>query len=173
MSREAELIRSVDELIRPLLDDMDIEIVDIEWVREPHGRILRFLVDKAEGIDLDTVSKANEVIGHALDRTGLIAERYSLEVSSPGVERPLKKPEHFVRFTGSKISVRANHPIDGQRNFKGVLESAGESGISLQLEGSENRIDLDYGSIGKANLVFEFAMPKKPGKSSVSKRRSK
>ncbi len=146
-----ERVRSVVE--QPL-SEQGFEVVDIER----HGSVLRVTVDlladpddamqRPGGIDMDGVTQATRLISDLLDRHDLVGERMTLEVSSPGIERPLRTPEHFRRFVGSEVAVKLRPGADGERRLAGVLESADSEGVVV---GGRR---LAYPDIDKARTVF-------------------
>ncbi|HEV3351570.1 MAG TPA: ribosome maturation factor RimP [Acidimicrobiales bacterium] len=134
----------VYELVEPLLAAHDVEVVDVEQL----GATLRVTVDRAGGIDLDAVSEATLVVSDALDRDDPLPGHYTLEVSSPGLERPLRTPAHFQRFVGSDVAVKTKADVEGERRFEGTLESADDKGFVV----AGRR--LSYGDVEKARTVF-------------------
>jgi len=148
----------VREILRPLLTDVGLELFDVELA----GATLRVLVDRDGGVDLDTVSRATQLVSDALDRADPLPGRYVLEVSSPGVERPLRTPDHFRRAVGSTVAVRTSVDVDGERRFEGTLDAADDEGVVV----AGRR--LRYDEIERARTVFVWgpaarpARPKKP-----------
>ena len=119
MSNKVET--KVESLMEEILIDSDFELVDVEYVKE-RDWYLRILVDKVGGIDLDDCKVLSEKLGEILDRENVIEGSYILEMSSPGLDRVLKKDRDFVREAGKKVDVTLYAPIDGKKNFTGVLE---------------------------------------------------
>ncbi len=116
----------VRELVEPLLAADGFEVVDVVF----QGAHLRVTVDRPEGVDIDAVSRATTIVSGVLDADDdLVPDRSTLEVSSPGIERPLRTPEHFKRFVGSEIVGRTHPGATGERRFKGLLESADDEGV--------------------------------------------
>lgn len=150
----ARLPLEVREQVEKELEKLGAELVDIEFKREPIGRVLRIFVDQPGGVDLDACERISQKLSVVLDELNLIKESYFLEVSSPGLERRLTKPEHFQRFVGSKIKVQLREKINGRKKFSGRLEKANESGIIIVDE--QQKFSFRYDQIEKANLVFEF-----------------
>ncbi len=136
----------VSELVTPLLDAEGLEVVDVEL----HGTTLRVSVDRPGGIDLEAVSAAAERISALLDQHDPLPGSYTLEVSSPGVERPLRAPEHFRRFVGTTIAVRTHPGVEGERRIQGVLDAADDDGIVVAGR------PLRYDDIERARTVFEW-----------------
>ena len=119
-------------------------------VRFSPGPVLTLLVDREDGpVDHEFCSQVISTVSPALDAEGYGG---SLEVSSPGIERPLTKPEHFKRFLGREVKVRVGEPIDGRRNFTGVIERAGERDFVLKLLEGGAEVELPFGSVARANL---------------------
>jgi len=135
-------------LIEPLLDEQGLEVVDVEH----SGATLRITVDRAEGggIDLETVAKASEVVSGALDRADPIPGRYTLEVSSPGIERPLRTPEHFRRHVGATVAIKTRPGTEGDRRVEGTLDRADDAGITVAGR------TLSYADIERAHTVFSW-----------------
>jgi ribosome maturation factor RimP len=135
-------------LIEPLLGEQGLEVVDVEH----SGATLRITVDRAEGggIDLETVAKASGVVSAVLDRADPIPGRYTLEVSSPGVERPLRTPAHFRRHVGSVVAVKTRPGTEGDRRVEGTLEAADDFGVTV---GARTVL---YADIERAHTVFSW-----------------
>jgi ribosome maturation factor RimP len=144
------------ELVEPVLREQGLELVDLELHPEGHGQILRLLVDREGGIDLEALSRLSRELSDLLDVSEPIHGRYTLEVSSPGMNRPLTKPEHFVRFLGTKARIRTAEPIDGQRNFLGTISAVTAGGVTVRIEsGAETYIP--FSNIEKANYEHDFS----------------
>jgi ribosome maturation factor RimP len=122
------LIGNLEPLLTPVVQDCGVELYDIEFVKESGSRILRLFIDKDGGVDLNDCERVSRAVSAALDEHDPIESAYRLQVGSPGLERRLVKPEHFLRYIGHKIEVRlyAPHPdaIDtGRKKFTGALKS--------------------------------------------------
>ena len=143
----------VRELVGPTLAARDLEVVDVEH----RAGVLRVTVDRPGGVDLDTISTASRLVSEELDRDDVVPGRYVLEVSSPGVERALRTPEHFRRFVGSTVAVRTRPATEGERRVEGLLESADDTGVVV----AGRR--LSYDDIERARTVFVWGpAPKRP-----------
>lgn len=148
-------------LVEPLLLAEGYELVDIEWIRE-HDWILRMFIDKAGSevlVGIEDCEKASRAVDVALEVEDFIPHEYSLEVSSPGLNRPLKKAQHFAKVVGKKVKVKTFGPLTGieppRKNFAGVLKGVESDAVRVAVEGAgEFRIPLK--DIAKANLEFEF-----------------
>lgn len=142
------------ELAEELAGPLGLEIVDVEFRREASGRVLRVFIDKPGGVTLDDCQALSELLGQRLDEVDPIEESYNLEVSSPGIERPLKKPRDFERFAGHLVHVRTYGPIDGRRNFRGELLGLEDDHVVVRLERDVVRIPLQQ--VAKARLAVQF-----------------
>lgn len=127
-----------------------MEVVDIEWRRERAGWVLRLYIDKPGGVTIGDCAKISEVIGKLLDKEDLIHHPYNLEVSSPGIERPLRNKDHFKRFRGEKAKITLKSPIEGRRNIVGMIMEVAEDSVKLA-EGSKVW-EISYHNIKKAHL---------------------
>jgi ribosome maturation factor RimP len=144
----------VERVAAPLLKAAGLDLVDVET---RSGNIV-VTVDREGGIDLDTLASVSRAISAAIDRAGVgPSSRYELEVSSPGLERRLRRPEHFRRFVGHQISVRTLPGVDGERRCEGELSSADDNGIVVTAPGlADGRRRLAYGDIERAHTVFDW-----------------
>jgi ribosome maturation factor RimP len=155
----------------PVLSTLGIELVDVEIVGSGRARTLRLTVDRDGGIDLEALAKANGPVSNALDAVDALSGPYTLELSSPGVERPLRRPSDFRRFVGTTISVKSHEPVEDARRHRGPLVEADESGIVLEVDGQHRRFS--YDAIASARTVFEWGpapKPKGPAKGVAKKR---
>lgn len=147
-------VEIVADKAEQLAASLRLEVVDVEFRREPGGRILRVFIDKPGGVTLDDCQALSRQLSQWLDEVDLIADSYNLEVSSPGIERPLTKPRDFVRFAGHRVHVRTFGPIDGRRNFKGELLGLEEEAVVLRLDDGDVQIPMEQ--VAKARLMAEF-----------------
>ena len=140
----------IENVVEPLLAQEAAELVDFEWLHE-HGRqVLRFYLDKQGGITLDDCEHLSHRIGALLDEADLIPGAYVLEVSSPGLDRALKKDKDFARFAGRAVQVSLKVPQDGRRNFKGILRGLLDGKVAVECDGS--RFEFPLGLIDEARL---------------------
>lgn len=146
-----KIIETIEGLAAPLCSAHALELVHIEYQREPVGRILRIFIDHLEGITLDRCSVFSRELSDLLDVYLDVPEKYTLEVSSPGLERPLSKPRDFERFQGKMAKIRLTATIDGQKTFTGVLQ--GVSGENVILQTQMKEVSLPFSQIAKAHLV--------------------
>ena len=138
-------------LIEPLVDDHGVDLYDLEL----SGGTLQVLVSKAGGIDVDALSGLSRAISRALDEHDPIPGRYVLEVSSPGLERPLRRPDHYEGAVGTVVAVKTVAGTEGDRRVKGILVAADDEGATVALDdGTQRR--LAYADIDRAHTVFEW-----------------
>ncbi len=148
------IIRAVENFARPVLDEMGLELVEVEFKREA-GWILRLFVDQEEGVNLADCATVSRQVSSYLEVEDIIPHAYTLEVSSPGLERPLKRLEDFIRFSGRKARIKVKEPINGQRVFFGMLTKVDEDKQNITLavddaDGEQMVIDLD--AVARARL---------------------
>jgi ribosome maturation factor RimP len=142
-------------LFTPTVEAMGYELVGVEYLSQGSaGSVLRVYIDRPEGITLDDCSRVSHQISGILDVEDPIAENYSLEVSSPGLDRPLFGAKDFERFAGSEAVVKLRVKVDGQRKFKGVLQSVEGRELLLAVDDKIVRLPLDQ--VDRARLVPEF-----------------
>ncbi|WP_309894657.1 ribosome maturation factor RimP [Archangium sp.] len=146
------------ELLEPIVAGEGLELLEVEFVREREGWVLRLFIDKPGGrVGLDECSQVSRAVDTVLDVEDIVPHEYNLEVSSPGVNRPLKKPLHYERVKGQKIKVKTFGPIGEppRKNFTGTLTEVAADAISVDVEGAGN-FRISFKDIAKANLEFEF-----------------
>ncbi len=144
----------VTELAQPLVAEANLELVDVEFVKEGRDWYLRVFIDKPEGIDLEDCSLISQNLGAILDEKDPIPQSYYLEVSSPGIERPLKKPADFTRFAGEDVSLHLYGPYEGKKDWIGTLKGLEDNQVVLAIEDEEHAIP--YDSIASAKLYVAF-----------------
>ena len=153
------LIESLRELIEPIILSEEMDLIDIEYLRESRGWILRIYIDKEGGVNLNHCSQISEQIGDLIEIKDLIPHSYFLEVSSPGLNRPLKKEKDFITYVGETIKVKTFKPIDQKRNFQGKLLGYKEGKVIMRLDSQE--VHIPFSLISKANIQYQFPDPKK------------
>jgi ribosome maturation factor RimP len=149
-----KLLEEVRQVIEPLLQSQGFELVDLEYQREPQGWILRIYLDREGGVTLDDCADVSGEIGAVLEVKDVIPNPYVLEVSSPGLTRPLKKPEDFNKFSNRLVKIKLYEPLEGRKNFKGTLLGLEGEKVRLEVEGRVYELPLQ--GIAKANLEIEF-----------------
>lgn len=147
-------VQEVSDLIAPVLEDMGFELVDVEYVSK-HGRwVLRLFIDREGGVTIDDCARVSGEIGDVIDVQDIIDHEYVLEVSSPGIERLLKKKKDFQKAAGRNVKLRTIHPREGRRNYAGVLDRVEGDTITLLVDGTEVSFPIE--EVEKANLVYDF-----------------
>jgi ribosome maturation factor RimP len=149
-----EMMDRVKATANSILSSEDMEIVDVEYRREPVGWVLRLIIDKIGGVTLDDCTRVSQEMGRSLDVEDLISNSYHLEVSSPGLDRPLKNERDFMRFSGRRIRVKTIDPIGKQKNFKGKLRTCMEGRIEMETDGGT--VEILLSNIARANLEVEL-----------------
>lgn len=142
-----------------------MEIVDIEYRREGRGNVLRFYLDRPEGgVTLDELSVMSRRLGDLVEVHEIVPGSYTLEVSSPGINRRLRQPDHFRRYIGEQVRVRTVEPIATRRTFVGTLQAVQAEGIVVDAGGTEHFIAFD--NIAQANYEHDFSRPR-PARATV------
>ena len=169
MSVSTSAIERVRRLVVPILADLGLELYDLEQA----GGSVRVLVDRPGGADLEAIADATRMISRELDHIDPMPGRYTLEVSTPGLERPLRTPAHYRGALGVLVTVRTLPEVAGERRVRGVLTEVDDDGITVRLaeasdhaaagDGAERR--LAYHEIERAKTVFEWGPSPKPGSS--------
>jgi ribosome maturation factor RimP len=145
------------ELAAPLAETQGLEIIDIELRREGgrSGRVLRLYLDKEGGPNMDDLSQVSRELSAILDVHDIVEGAYTLEVSSPGINRPLKLPQHFKRFVGKTIRVRTRELVQGRRSFLGSLLDVMDDKIAVNQDGT--RFEIPFAVIEKANYEHDWS----------------
>jgi len=138
----------------PVLAEMGLELVEVQYRREQSGWVLRFIIDKQEGVSLEDCAAVSREIGQILDIEDFIGQAYNLEVSSPGLDRPLKSMTDFQRFIGRKAKIKTIAPVAGEHVFVGRIQQAEGETIILAVGSREVAIPLPQ--VSKARLEVEF-----------------
>jgi len=152
-----EMLSEVKNLIEDIVEREGIELVDVVFRREPNGWVLRVFIDKPGGVSLDDCRFVSRQLSDILDVKDIIPHAYRLELTSPGVNRPLVKKSHFMGVIGGQVKIKTRSPIENRRNFKGTLIDYKEGSVCLEVDGKEHIIPHD--NIEKANLEYEFKRP--------------
>ena len=147
------IINTVQDFLRGLLPTMELELFEVQFRREGHGWVLRAFIDAAEGVTLAQCSDVSRELGRFLDVEDIIDQAYSLEVSSPGLERPIRSIDEFRRYCGKKARVKVHEAIDGLKVFEGVIDQ--DSGEMVHLRLADGRsIEFSFDMISKARLAI-------------------
>ena len=153
------------DIIEPIVSSEGMELVAIDYVRESHGWVLRLYVDTPSGVTIDHCARLSRQLGDVLDVKDIVPHAYTLEVSSPGLNRILKKEKDFLTYRGEVITVKTSEPVEQRKKFQGKLLECTEGTIILKADNREVRIPLSL--IVKAQIKYEFPDHKqnKPRKS--------
>ncbi len=149
-------VRKIRSLVEPVLEPMGYELVDARFLTENGRRILRLFVDREGGTTVGDCERISRELETLLEVEGVLGERSVLEVSSPGLDRPLTKESHFVKFAGKTAAVTTSRPVDAygdRKNYKGLIRGVEQGQVVMEIDRQEYRVPLDL--IEKAHLVFE------------------
>jgi ribosome maturation factor RimP len=147
---------AVAELARPVAEALGLELVDVEFAPGGGRNVLRLVLDREGGITVDHLAKVSREVSDLLDAHDTVPVEYTLECTSPGVNRSLKKPADFNRFCGKEVTLRTTTAIEGAKSFAGLLVSAGEGAIEID-DRSHGRLSVPYGLIDDAHYEHDFA----------------
>lgn len=158
-----EAVRAAAE---PVFSSQGLELVEVELVGSGRARTLRLTVESADpavanNVDLEVLASVSSPVSAALDAADALSGPYTLEVSSPGLERPLRRPADFRRFVGTVVSVKSHEPVAGGRRHRGTLVSADDDGVVVDVDGDLR--PFRYDAIASARTVFEWGPAPKPG----------
>lgn len=156
------LIDQIRAIVTPPVEGAGYELVDVEYVRDQGGWVLRVFIDRVDArISHDDCERVSRELSAVLDVNDVIPQAYSLEVSSPGLDRPLRTRAHFARFVGEVAKVRLREGVSGRRNFKGTIVAVGDGDPgTVTMEVDKQRFVLPLADLEKANLEFRFDKPK-------------
>lgn len=150
----ATIQERLTELLTPVVESLDCELWGIEYLPQGRGSLLRIYIDRADGIGVEDCEKVSRQAGSVLDVEDPIRSEYTLEVSSPGMDRPLFKLAHYEESIGERVSLRLRVAFDGRRKFAGVLKGVENEEVILEIDNEE--YILPYELIDKANIVPQF-----------------
>ncbi len=147
--------QKTEELIMPVIEANNFELVDVEFVKEGSSWYLRLYVDKEGGITIDDCEIVSRAMSDILDKEDYIEESYILEVSSPGLGRPLKKDKDFVRSMGSEVEIRLYKAVEKQKEFTGILVDFDKNNVTIEVEDGETKT-FSRTDIALIRLAFDF-----------------
>jgi len=152
--RDEHLLNKIRDIISGIFRENKIELIDITYKRETGRKVLKILADTESGITMDECAKMNEIIGEVLNRENFIDENYILEISSPGLDRPLRTKQDYLRIKGKRIRVYTFALIDGRKEFVGSLKTVDDNNITISSDDARlTNIPLD--KISKATLDYK------------------
>jgi ribosome maturation factor RimP len=158
-------IDRIRALVEPIAGEIGLEVLEVELKGAPSRRLLRILLDSStasRAVTLDDCTAVSRRLGDVLDANAAVGGAYLLEVSSPGVNRPLRTLDHFRRFIGDRVRLRLRTPVDGVQHDVVRLIDVSERRLTLETENGK-RVVTDIDNVERANLEFEFKVPSKPG----------
>lgn len=150
----AKFEQKLTELLRPAVDETGKTLLGIEYISAGNNSILRLFIDHDNGIDVDDCAEVSRQVGAILDVEDPISSEYSLEVSSPGVDRPLFEIKHFQTVIGEIVNVKLSIPLNGRRKFKGPLVAVENNNLIIEVDSID--YELPLGNVDKANLVAKL-----------------
>ena len=154
MSRREDYEKRAEELLMPIVEGFGFELVDVEYVKEAGNWYLRGYIDKSGGITVNDCEAVSRIFSDRLDENDFIEDSYIMEISSPGLDRPLKKEKDFVRSMGKLVEIRTYRPIEKQKEFCGVLSAYDENSVTIEEE--EGNRTFDKKDIALIRLAIEF-----------------
>ena len=155
MTKREEYEQKTEQLLLPIIEKNNFELVDVEYVKEAGNWYLRAYIDKPGGITVDDCEIVNRELGDLLDRDDFIDDSYILEVSSPGLGRPLKKERDFVRSEGEEVEIRTYRMVEKQKEFRGLLKAWDKDTVKIEQEDGQERV-LDRDNLALIRLAFDF-----------------
>ena len=156
----SKIISVIEELVTPIVEELNLELIDTEFVKEGRNWFLRIYVDTPQGgIDIEHCALVSERVSEVLDANDPIEQNYFLEVSSPGAERPLKKESDFERAVGKFIHVKTYEPVNGLKEFEGILTAYSEHGLEMdiRIKTRKIKVQLTKEKIALARLAINFS----------------
>lgn len=172
-SASNSVVDTVTAMVAPILADLSLELYDLEFA----GGTLRVTIDTPAGgpagVDIDQISLVTRLLGRELDHNeNAVPGRFTLEVSSPGLERTLRTPQHFAREVGKEVTIRLTSELDGRRRFAGLLVSATDSDATVRLSDSGDTVTIPLSMVDKAKTVFVWESQPKPNSPEARKKRA-
>ncbi|SEQ57153.1 ribosome maturation factor RimP [Virgibacillus subterraneus] len=151
----SNVIKTTEELMQPILQEKELELVDVEYVKEGQNWFLRVYIDSEDGIDIADCGAVSEQLSEKLDEADPVEEAYFLEVSSPGVERPLKSKGDFEKNVNNNVFVKLYEPIDGQKEYEGILTEFTDNmaTIEYKVKTRKKLVEIPFNKIAKARLA--------------------
>lgn len=155
MAKREDIEKKTEELVMPIIEQNNFELVDVEYVKEGSSYYLRAYIDKEGGITVDDCEIVSRALGDLLDEKDFIEESYILEVSSPGLGRPLKKEKDYKRSVGKELEIRLYKAVNKQKEFYGILESYDETSVTISDE-DNNELTFEKSDIALIRLAVHF-----------------
>ena len=158
MSKRENYETRTEELLKPIAEANGVEIYDVEYVKEGSEWYLRCYIDKKEGVNINDCEAVSRALSDELDKVDFIEDAYILEVSSPGLGRQLKKDKHFQRSLLSEVDVKCYKPINGSKDFTGILKAFDENTLTLEMDSGKEKEDVTFNrkDIATVKLTLDF-----------------
>lgn len=155
----SKVTETVEQLVTPIVDELGLELVDIEYVKEGSSWFLRVFIDKENGVDIEECGIVSEKLSEKLDEIDPIPYNYFLEVSSPGAERPLKKEKDFEKAIGKNVFIKTYEQINGEKTFEGILTQFDGQTVTIQvkIKTRSKSVVIPYEKIANARLAVTFS----------------
>jgi len=154
-----DVAQKVEKIAEPIINNLGYKLVDVEFASEQGRLVLRLSIDKeGGGMTIDDCELISRAVEDVIEAEGAVGMRYNLEVSSPGLDRPLKTKKDFEKYRGKEIRLKTREPIEGRSNYKGVIEGLEGDKIYMIVDGMKLEIPIDL--VSKARLVPDFTKPK-------------
>lgn len=155
MSKREVYEQKTEEILQPIMEKNGFELWDVEYVKEGSNWYLRAYIDKPGGINVEDCEKVSRELSDILDEKDFIPDSYILEVSSPGLGRPLKKEKDFKRSIGEEVEIRTYRMIDRQKEFTGILTKYDENTVTIEIEEGQEKV-FEKSEIALIRLAFDF-----------------
>jgi ribosome maturation factor RimP len=155
VSRREDYEKQTEELLQPIVEGFEFELVDVEYVKEAGTWYLRVYIDKQGGITVDDCEAVSRRFSEILDEKNYIEDSYIFEVSSPGLGRPLKKEKDFIRSMGEEVEIRTYRAIDRQKEFTGILKDYDKNTVTIEYEDGADQT-FEKGDIALIRLALDF-----------------
>jgi len=146
----------IEELAEPIIRSQGLELVDVEYKKEGKNWFLRLFIDKEGGVNVEDCKTVSRLMEDMIEVEDLIQAHYILEVSSPGLDRPIKKEKDFLRYQGKTIQVSTYSPIDSRKKFKGIIEKYENETLFLKMD--DRTVEIPIGNLASARLEIEFKL---------------
>lgn len=150
----ANIESKIEELIQPIVNKLDYELYDVEYVKEGKDYYLRIYIDNKTGISLDDCEKVNNAVSDVLDKADYIKEQYFLEISSCGLERILRKDKHLQANIGNNVEIKLFKPLEGKKQYVAILNNFNEESITITIEDSQKNIQKK--EIAQIKTIYEW-----------------
>lgn len=154
-----DMTERLHALVDPVIAEHDVELYDLELA----GGTLKITIDRAEGVDLEAIGSVTRAVSRLIDEQDPIPGAFTLEVTSPGLERPLRTPAHFEKAVGETVNLKTRPGVEGDRRLKGTVEAADADTVTIAPEDGGEPRTLTYAQIDKARTVFDWGPTPKPG----------